>query len=362
MDEQLQEVLVETCQASGAPAAAAIVVSHDTVVAQGAVGVRRLGDDRPVTMVDQFHIGSAGKTWTATLCAALVHGGVVRWETTPLKVFPELEGKIHPKFELITLEMLLRHTAGIPPYTQDVHFEDLPALEGSPTEQRIGFTKWLLQERVPVVEPGTRFSYSNAGYGIAAALVEAASGRSWEEMLAELLLEPLAMEANIGWPARQDPDQPWGHRFVEGRLAPHPPDDAYALPAIIAPAGDLHTSMPHYGRFLQMNLRGLQGRDTILPVGLIRHLHNDGQPGMVIGWPVRTRAGIGLVSECIGGAGTFVCLVGVAHARDRAVAVAANAGSGPEGAVDRAVAGGYIKTLGLFAGTGAANSAEEPTL
>lgn len=349
MSEQLLEILEQTRERSGAPALAAIVVDHETVVAQAVVGVRRLGEETPVTVDDRFHLGSCGKAMTATTCALAVNEGLLAWHTSPLQVFSDLEDNIHPEYRAITLEMLLRHTAGIPPYTEDAHLADLPRLEGTPTEQRVTLSRWLLAERGPVVTPGTEFSYSNAGYSIAAAMLEVVTGKAWELILQETLLQPLAMEAGIGWPARQDSHQPWGHWVQDGQLVPHPPDDLYALDPFMAPAGDIHVSLLHQGNFLQMNLRGLLGGETTLPAELLQHLHNHGQSGTGLGWVVQPREEIGIVSEHMGGAGTFVFVEGISHEQDRAVAIAANAGDEPNAAIEKAVAAGYKEMLARYA-------------
>ena len=153
-------------------------------------------------------------------------------------------------------------------------------------EQHITFfSKWLLQKREPINEPGTEFSYSNAGYGIAGAMAEAATGKSWKAFLQETVFSPLGIEAVAGgsWPALKDPNQPWGHLIKDGKLVPHPPDDAYQVETFLAPAGDVCISLPNYSRFLQMHLKGLQGKETILPGELIRKMHHHGLPGMGMG-------------------------------------------------------------------------------
>ena len=99
----------------------------------------------------------------------------------------------------------------------------------------------------------------------------------------------------------------------------------YRLPAILAPAGDIHLSLPDYGKFLQMNLRALQGRDTILPAAAIRYLHEPAQ-GIVLGWGVQQFLGH-TASVHAGGAGTFIIVGFVLHDQDLAAAVVANAGT-----------------------------------
>jgi D-alanyl-D-alanine carboxypeptidase len=333
MSDPLRQILEEIRRETGVPAVAGVVVSHTAVLSQAAIGFRRLGCDIPVTIHDRFHAGSNTKAMTATACASLVDMGLLSWQTTPLDVFPDLGDKILPKYKAITLEMLLTHMAGIPPYMDD-EADDfiLPAWEGMSLEQQITyFSKWLLQNREPINEPGSEFSYSNAGYGIAAAMAETVTGKSWKQLLQETLFSPLGIDAvaGSGWPALHDPNQPWGHHVEDGKLVAHPPDDEYQLEAFLAPAGDVSISLPHYGRFLQMHLKALQSRETILPNELIHKMHNYSQPGYGMGWGITTLRSIeelGLFSTHAGSAGTFILVAGISHSEDRAVALATNAG------------------------------------
>jgi len=93
-NEPLLDILNRTRQEAGAPAVAGIVVNHDGLIAQGAVGVRRLGNENPITIDDKFHTGSNAKAMTAAMCAALVSKGQLGWDSTPSTVFPELAGTI----------------------------------------------------------------------------------------------------------------------------------------------------------------------------------------------------------------------------------------------------------------------------
>jgi D-alanyl-D-alanine carboxypeptidase len=329
----LAKILENTRRETQVPAIAGIVVDHQEVVDQAVVGVRRLGHHAPATIDDRFHTGSNAKAMTATLCASLIDQGVLRWDMRPLDAFSDLSGRVRPEYEAITLEMLLRHTAGIPPYTDDETPDFVvPELDGIPDErQTLQFSRWLLQTQGPVHEPGKQFSYSNAGYSIAAAMAEAATEQPWADLLHTHVFQPLGIEAvtGSGWPARHDPDQPWGHLVRDGESVPHSPHDEYQLEPFLAPAGDVSMSLPAYGRFLQMNLRALQGRDTPIPGDLLRRLHNDGQPGYGMGWGVKTLMSLedlGLFSTHGGSAGTFILVAGISHVQDCAVALATNSG------------------------------------
>ena len=324
MAANLEAILENIRIESGSPAVAGIVVSQIEVIALEVVGLRLEGDIAPVTVNDRFHIGSNTKAWTATAGAGLVNQNLINWDSKASEVLgdPVLE-----EYETITLEMLFRHEAGIPPYTEEEHYENLPEFEGSPTDQRIAFAQWVLSNDQPINEPGSDMSYSNAGYGIAAAMLEKASDRTWEAMILEDICGPLGIEVGFGWPLLSGSDQPTGHSYGSEGAKPNGPDDEFDLPAIIAPAGDLSCSMPEYGGFLQENLRVLHGGDTILPRNLMMRLHNDGEPGVGMGWGVQPAGGAGLSSAHVGGAGTFTCIVAVSHTQDLAIALSVNAGS-----------------------------------
>jgi len=333
MEPSLEQILAEIHHETGVPAVAGIVVRHDALIARAAIGVRRLGADEPVTIQDRFHAGSNTKAMTAALCASLVHNNFLTWETTPLDIFPDLDGKILSGYETITLEMLLTHKAGIPPYTDDEASDFvLPDLAGVGEEAQIKhFSKWLLQNREPINIPGSEFSYSNAGYSTAGAMVEAVTGKTWEENLEKYVFAPLEIDAEAakGWPAIPNPDQPWGHLVLNGDMIPHPPDDEYQLERFLAPAGDVSISLPNYGKFLQMHLKGLQGKETILPNELVLRMHNHQEPGTGMGWGVtqlRSLESLGMFSTHAGSAGTFILVAGISHARDCAAALATNSG------------------------------------
>jgi CubicO group peptidase (beta-lactamase class C family) len=322
------------------PAMAAVVVRSDSLVAASAAGVRRLGDTARVTIQDRFHLGSNTKAMTATLLAGLVEAGKMSWDTTPLEAFPELTDSIHPAYRAVTLAHLLSHRAGIAPYTDMQEYADIPDLNGSPNERRAAFSRQLLQ-RPPAHPPDSTFGYSNAGYTVAAAMAEQIQGESFEAMMRDRLFAALNVEGGFGWPAATDTDQPWGHRSTAGdSLHPRQPRGHDTLGPLLGPAGDVAMTLPDYGRFLQLHLRGLRGKETeALPVSAIRYLHEsqgpmseevDG-PGYGLGWVVLDHLGT-RTSGHSGSLGTFKTKAVIQPSRDLAVAVAANAGDAADAA------------------------------
>jgi len=91
----------------------------------------------------------------------------------------------------ITIRQVLRHTSGLP--------DTIPAMIGwVHYEDEIYNQTELLQKHLPAYNrlkfaPDTRFAYSNLGYLVLGAVIEAASGQRYEVYIQEHLLTPLGM-------------------------------------------------------------------------------------------------------------------------------------------------------------------------
>lgn len=313
------------------PGLAAVVTDSEEMIEQAAVGLRRADALDPVAPADRFHLGSNAKAMLATAVACLVEDGRLAWNTTVADALGDRFHQIAPAYQSVTIEMLLRHRAGLPPYTDD-EADDF-VLPDSVDPHRLdvaSFARFVLS-RPTHLEPGTAFAYSNAGYTVAAAVLETVAGSPWDVQVTERVFQPLGLSGSVGagWPAKTDPDQPWGHLIEDGVAVPHPPDDRYQPEPFLAPAGDVSMSMPHYAWFLRAHLAGLRGADGVVSAESVRALHNHGEVGTGLGWGVtrlRTLEHLGMFSTHAGSAGTFVVVAAVSHEHDRAFALALNSG------------------------------------
>jgi D-alanyl-D-alanine carboxypeptidase len=155
---------------------------------------------------DPFHIGSNTKAMTATLAAKAVEAGALDWLSAAADVLG-VDGSSE-----ITLERVLGHSAGIRPLTDDDEFSELP-------RRRTEVARLLVSEP-PLFDPGTANVYSNGGYAVAAAMLEEATGATWEALLQTWLAEPLSIALGLGWPTELS-----GHYEHEGDLVPHDQND-----------------------------------------------------------------------------------------------------------------------------------------
>jgi CubicO group peptidase (beta-lactamase class C family) len=278
-----------------------------------------------------MHLGSLTKAITATVIGALVEKRRMTLETTIGEAFPELTPKMRPAYRQVSVRQLLAHSAGVPPYNTRESLQGMLALKGSASEQRRAFLERVLAEP-PRFPPGTRHEYSNAGAAIAGAMAERLGGRPYQELVAEEVFAPLGGRAAFGNPGLAARSQPWGHtRTTLGLVGEIAPTDAlYTTPLAIEPAGDASPSLPDYGRFLQLHLRGLRGRDDVLDAATIQELHTKVAPvnwalGFVMGWVVTPRDG-GASHEHTGSYGAYVATAMIQPSRDVAVGVFTNVG------------------------------------
>ncbi|HRE44555.1 MAG TPA: serine hydrolase, partial [Terricaulis sp.] len=111
-------------------------------------------------------------------------------------------------------------------------------------EERIAFARLGLT-RAPAGPKESHFEYSNTGYVIAGAMLEAKLGASWEALVRERVFAPLGMEsAGFGAPGAAGAyDQPIGHGpGAAGALTPYPPGGISDNVAAFGPAGRVHAS------------------------------------------------------------------------------------------------------------------------
>jgi len=136
-----------------------------------------------------------------------------------------------------------------------------------------------------------RWIYSDTGYAIAGAMMERATGRSWEELLRDRLFRPLGLDsAGFGEPASADQvDQPWGHRG-ERRLQAVPPARQMGYPPAIGPAASVHMSVVDFARYAAWHVAGARGAGTLLTPSSFAKLHaTSTQEGYAMGWVVHGR-------------------------------------------------------------------------
>jgi CubicO group peptidase (beta-lactamase class C family) len=277
------------------PSLAAAAYRNDSLIAEVALGVRKVGAEVPITTTDTWHLGSCTKAMTATLIGMLVDDDRLNWNTKLDAIFDDW--KIHPNFNSVTVAALLHHQAGLERSVPGPLWSKMwAAAEAgeSPSVTREAVVRALLGLRVP---RGPEFRYSNAGYMVLGAVLEHITHQSWEELITKRLFGPLHMAScGFGAPATNPAaiDQPWGHVWEEGRLTPVPPGVKADNPPSLGPAGTVHCNLHDWARFINMHLAGARGERTLLSPGTMGWLQTASTgTDYASGWSVSTQAWTG---------------------------------------------------------------------
>ena len=245
------------------PGALAVRVTPDAVDVQ-VRGLRRSQAGAPAVQAeDRFAAGSLTKSMTATLAAVLVQKRHLAWDSRLLDVLPELAPAAQPAYANVTLRDLLAHRSGLFAGDSEGDLAQLPALGGTPAQQRLQLVAWALA-RKPTIPPGAGTEYSNGGYVAAAAMLERVAGRPYEQLLNQEVFAPLGAEVAFGAPGATG--GPWGHSSRDGRSwTPwDPQDERVGAPEFANPAGGALVRGSDLGRFLQLHLRALRGTGGLL--------------------------------------------------------------------------------------------------
>ena len=317
------------------PGLAAALVQNGEIVAAGVTGVRKAGAPERIELGDRFHLGSCGKSFTATVAASLVAEGAISWESRLADVFPELKGVMDPAYRSVTLGQLVMHRSGLPGLERPDSplWRSVTSMRAPVDKQRQELVRLAMHEK-PVAMPGSEFMYTDLGYAVAGRMLERASGRSWEELIRTRVAEPLGITTlGFGAPGtRGKTDQPWGHRLDGNRtrgISPGPGADQAA--PVIGPAGTIHLSIADWARYAKFHLALARGESRGKGADIsVLHADPYGQ-GYAMGWAVTEQpwAGGRLLSHT-GSCGAWAAAIWIAPEVNAAIVVASNYG-GPEG-------------------------------
>lgn len=168
-----------------------LVAEDGKVIYKKGLGLANMEWNIPNTPETKFRLGSITKQFTATLIMQLVEQGKVKLDGKISDYLPDYRKDVGDK---VTVHQLLNHTSGIPSYTGlPGFFQDV-----SRNPYTVGaFVKKYASNDLEF-EPGSKFSYNNSGYFLLGAIVEKATGKSYEQVLKEKIFDPIGMK-NTGY-------------------------------------------------------------------------------------------------------------------------------------------------------------------
>ena len=294
----------------------------------GVAGLRQLGITYALNGQESFIIGSNTKAMTAVVAARLIERGVLRWDRTIGEAIPELQKSMRVDYRTVTLEQLLAHRGGVLAMTGDEDLQRFQVFLGNYTgalpqtlpERRRFFANWLLMQLPPRgVTPGQDYYYSNVGYVLVGAMLEAMTSKPHETLFYEELTQPLGVAGSWIRPELMAANQPLGHEGARGQLIVVPPFTAEEQQwfDVIAPAGLFSATPAAYSTWLHWHLLALQGQVTPLPGGYVQRLKQLAHGDYAVGWVATRRTGLPVLAHT-GSWGGFMCEAVVDRAGQRA--------------------------------------------
>jgi CubicO group peptidase (beta-lactamase class C family) len=259
-------------QAEAGKFSGAVLVARDgRPVVKQATGFADRQRRRPNAVDTRFNIGSVGKTFTAVAIAQLVEADKLSFDDPIGKYLSGFPGEVAKR---VTIGQLLTHTSGLGDVFMRWHPSAPAQLDLSELLTRIA--------REPLqFEPGSRFAYSNSGYVVLGAIVEALTGQDYYDHVRAHVFEPARM-TRTGWYAPdQVPNMAHGYTQVDTSrtwVAGNPSGGAYST------IGDL---LKFAQALLKSKLLSPQMTKTVL-AGRV----NTPKPG-----PAKTRYGYGFEEE-----------------------------------------------------------------
>jgi CubicO group peptidase (beta-lactamase class C family) len=169
----------------------ALVAENGKVVYEGAFGMANMEWGIPNAPDTKFRLGSITKQFTSMLILQLVEQGKIKLDGKLSDYLPDYRKDVGDK---VTIHHLLTHTSGIPSYTGLPNF--LAEVSRDPYKVADFVKKYASGDLE--FEPGSKFAYNNSGYFLLGAIIERVTGRPYEQVLKENILDPAGMK-NTGY-------------------------------------------------------------------------------------------------------------------------------------------------------------------
>src|SRR5690349_12930442 len=205
-----EESVAKAVQEWRVPGLAVAVVQDGKVVVSRGYGVREVGKPAAVDAHTLFAIGSTTKAMTAALVGMLVDEKKVEWDAPVIRYLPWFQLKDPAVTRELTVRDLLTHRAGLG------NADYLWFGQANSTTE--------ILKRVRLLDPAypvrSGFIYQNIMYAAAGAVIEAASGKPWREMIQTRIFDPLGMTDTIPTAATlaRHPDVASPHDMVGGKV------------------------------------------------------------------------------------------------------------------------------------------------
>lgn len=164
-----------------------LIAKDDKVLFQGAYGLASREYDVPNAIDTKLNLASAGKMFTTVAIGALVERGAISLDDAVSK-YLDASWIEQSAAVQITIANLLSHTSGMPDYFTPNFLEKSRTLF-----KKVDDYKPQVSTLKPTFTPGTQYSYSNTNFLLLGAIIEKATGETYDNYLKKVIFEPCGM-------------------------------------------------------------------------------------------------------------------------------------------------------------------------
>lgn len=222
----------------------AIVKDGRVVVAKG-YGVRKLGEPAVVDSRTRFGIASNTKVFTATALGLLVEEGKIDWDDPVIAYLPWFQMYDPYVTRELTVRDLLVHRSGLGLGAGDLLWWPSSSYTRNEIARRLQFIK-------PATSFRSAYAYDNVLYLIAGEVIEAVSGQSWEDFIADRIVKRVGMADST--PRHADAARGGNtatpHAPIDGKVQPIRPFDSDNT----NPAGGINASAEDMAKWMLVRL------------------------------------------------------------------------------------------------------------
>jgi CubicO group peptidase (beta-lactamase class C family) len=249
------------------------------VLLECGAGTAERGTGTPVTPRTRFGLASLSKMFTAAAVLACVRDGLLAPGDRVVDLVPP-ERRPRSMVEEVTVHDLLTHTSGIGDYAEEdedveSYVEDYGSLWADRPSYRmerpVDYLP-LYADTPPVMAPGTRFHYSNAGYVLLGQVLEEVTGQPVVEAITQRAMAPAGMsdsgyfrldealpDVATAYVPPQEPGQPWR-------------SNVFSIPVVGSGDGGAFATTRDVDRFLRAVASGQLLGDEVTALMRTRHV------------------------------------------------------------------------------------------
>ncbi|WP_371195060.1 serine hydrolase [Glaciecola sp. SC05] len=190
--EALDKTIERALEEFHTPGMSVAIVHNNQVIYEKGFGSANLEQKQAVTANTYFRIASTSKAFTAAALAILVDQEKLQWDDLVIDYLPAFRLQDSYATMHFTVEDLLTHKSGLAGGAGDSMIWPEPS--GFTREEVIANLRYL----TPDFQFRQSYAYSNVMYITAGELVEAVSGKVFEDFVDQYIFKPLEMQCYAG--------------------------------------------------------------------------------------------------------------------------------------------------------------------